>query len=107
MAHSVATQAAVLTALLTGQSIRETARQTGIPRSTVQRWQRQVPSFFKRPIIIDLVLRYVEECLETLSAHLAIFGNADWLSRQNARDAAILYKIVSDKLFTLLAALNE
>jgi hypothetical protein len=104
MAHSPQTQAAVLAALMMGKGIRETAREFGVPRSTVQRWRRQVPAFFKRPTIVALVMRHVELGLETLSAQFSVFGNADWLSRQNARELAILHMIVFDKLWRLWAA---
>jgi hypothetical protein len=87
-----------------GESIRAVSRQTGIPRSTCQRWQRQVPAFFKRPKIAALVLRYVEMTLDMLTAQLSVFGNADWLCRQNARELAILHMIVCDTIWRLWAA---
>jgi hypothetical protein len=87
-----------------GESIRQTAREFGVPRSTVQRWQRQVPALFKRPTIA--VLRYVEMTFDMLTAQLSVFGNADWLCRQNARDAAILHMIVFDNIWRLWTALQ-
>lgn len=40
MAHDVRVKAAAMAAMLTGSGVRETARQFGLPVSTVSRWRQ-------------------------------------------------------------------
>jgi transposase-like protein len=108
--HSEETKAAVMAALLAGQSVSEAARQYSIPKGTVSDWKRQavgqtVTPTQKRERIGELVLAYLSTALETLEAQARMFKNEEWLKKQNAADVAVLHGVVTDKSIRLLEAL--
>jgi transposase-like protein len=108
--HSEETKAAVMAALLTGQSVSEAARRYNIPKGTVSDWRKQavgdtVTPTQKRERIGELVLAYLSTALETLEAQARMFRDEDWLRKQNAADVAVLHGVVTDKSIRLLEAL--
>ena len=108
--HSEDTKAAVMAALLSGQSVSEAARRYNIPKGTVSDWRKQavgdtVTPTQKRERIGELVLAYLSTALETLEAQARMFRDEDWLRKQNAADVAVLHGVVTDKSIRLLEAL--
>lgn len=107
-------KAAVLAALLTGQSIAEVARDYNIPEGTVKSWKsRQKDSSVatvatpKKEEIGDLLLDYLRAMLGTLKVQAVHFGDKEWLSKQNAADLAVLHGVSTDKAIRLLEALSS
>jgi hypothetical protein len=121
MAHSAETRAAVLAALLAGQTPAEAARTFRIPRATVRLWQQaagiaptadrdRLPvhgSPKKRAEDIgELVAAYLQENLTTLRVQQQHFRDKDWLTEQSAADLAVLHGVAADKAFRILEALR-
>lgn len=108
--HSDETKAAVMAALLTGQSINEVARAYQIPRGTVASWSREIsrPSIqddTQKRAIGDLLIGYVKESLHTLQAQVKAVGDEEWIKKQPASEIAVLHGVIADKTIRLLEAL--
>ncbi len=108
------TKAAVLAALLEGQSVNAVAKDYGIPSGTVKSWKSRdlgekvaKVATEKQVEIGDLLVKYMEESLKTLIAQLQIFRDPQWLKIQSASDAAVLHGVQTDKLMRMLEALNR
>ena len=108
--YSPQEKAAVLAALLTGQSVHAVERRYNIPRSTIRRWRdaegiapaQGDPE--KRAEIGLLVLAYLKANLETLTVQTEQFQDRKWLAKQGASDAAVLHGVLTDKAIRLLEA---
>lgn len=110
--HDEATKAAVMAALLEGQSINYCVKQYKIPRGTVATWSRNLPrnhtvSIEKRERIGELIIDNVEAELETLIAMQNVFTDQKWLRRQRASELAVLYGVIKDKNMRVLEALPD
>lgn len=116
-AHDLATRKAALADLAAGEGVAATARKFGVDEATVRRWRDQAFGS-KAPHATALtparqadlgeeVFGYLEDCLTTLRHQLVVFGDAAWLKKQNAHDAAILHGVIADKTVRLLAALRS
>ena len=111
--YSDETKAAVMAALLTGQSVSSVAREYSIPKGTVSNWKRGngVGGTEKRTQkaekIGDLLIAYLHENLKTLQVQSVAFRNEDWLSRQDASDVAVLHGVLTDKAVRLLEAMSN
>lgn len=109
--YSDETRAAVMTALLTGQSVSSIAKQYNIPKGTVSNWKRSAGGTVKRTQkterIGELLIGYLQSNLEALSAQAEQFKNHDWLRKQTASDAAVLHGVMTDKAIRLLEALSK
>lgn len=109
--YSEATKAAVMAALLEGQSINKVAEKFNIPEGTVKYWKGKAKSGVgkvdpqKRERIGELVLAYLSTALETLEVQARMFQDEEWLRKQNAADVAVLHGVVTDKSIRLLEAL--
>ena len=106
-----ATKAAVMAALLEGQSVNQVAKDFDIPKGTVSGWKRKSTDGVaplttqKRERIGELLFSYLATALETLEAQARMFKDEDWLKKQNAADVAVLHGVVTDKSIRLLEAL--
>src|SRR5512133_822753 len=102
-------KAAVMAALLAGQSLNSVAREYNLPKSTVSRWKNSdVPyTGTQKTEIGGLVLEYLQANLETLRLQVEIFRDKTWLQRQTASDAAVLHGVLTDKAIRLLEALSK
>jgi transposase-like protein len=102
-------KAAVMAALLSGQSVYEAARNYNIPVNTVKTWSskldRQPGSTAKRERIGELLVEYLELNLEALKAQARVFADAEWIKEQAASEVAVLHGVVADKGIRLLEAL--
>jgi transposase-like protein len=111
--YSAETKAAVMAALLTGQSINQVAKEYNLPRSTVASWRQRAPGVQpvqdtkKSAEIGDLLLQYLKTNLETLRVQAEHFRDKAWLSRQSAESAAVLHGVMTDKAIRLLEALSR
>lgn len=109
--YSQETKAAIMAALLSGQSINSIAREYQIPKSTVANWSSDahkaadgvVPNT-KKERIGELLLEYLEANLKALKAQAEQFADARWLSKQQADEAAVLHGVMTDKAIRLLEA---
>lgn len=107
--YSDEVKAAVLAALLQGQSVNQVAKEYKIAKSTVSRWKNSdvpIDGTQKKDIGI-LLLGYLETNLETLRAQAEHFRDRSWLSRQNAADLAVLHGVMTDKAIRLLEAMSN
>lgn len=108
------TRAAVMAALLAGQSIPAVAAQHHIPPGTIKHWSAQLHQEPVQPVepekrsqIGDLLLRFLTCELEALIAQAKVFADAEWLKKQPASEIAILHGVGADKAFRLLEALDS
>lgn len=112
--HSAETKAAVLAALLTGQSAAEVAKAYSLPEGTVKSWRERSNSTQgvasvapdKKGHVGELLVTYLEASLKTLHEQVVFFRDPAWLAKQNAADAAVLHGVLTDKAVRLLEALN-
>lgn len=111
--YSLETKAAVMAALLTGQSISSVAKEYKIPKGTVSGWKRKADAnsdvfadATQKEEIGDLILQYLQTSLESLIAQVKFFGNQTWLAKQDADQLAVLHGVQTDKAIRLLEALT-
>lgn len=113
--YSDETKAAVMAALLTGQSVSSIAKEYKIPHGTVRSWKsRQLNgenvatvAIEKKHEIGDLLIEYLRENLSTLRAQVLAFRDEKWLSKQNAADVAVLHGVLTDKAVRLIEAMSH
>jgi hypothetical protein len=113
--YSQETKAAVMAALLTGQSIRYVAKEFGIPVGTIKAWKSYranghnvaLVTTEKKQAIGDLILIYLNELFTTLHVQMKVFADETWLKQQSAGEAAILHGVIADKGIRLLEALAD
>lgn len=108
------TKAAVLAALLEGQSVHDIAAEYKVPVGTVKSWKSRELKETVATIatetkadIGELLVQYMRESLKTLVAQLEVFRDAKWLRQQSAADVAVLHGVQTDKMMRLLEALNR
>lgn len=104
------TKAAVMAALLAGQSISHVAKEYKIPKGTVAAWSRNLPrnhtvSSEKRERIGGLIIDNLEAEMLTTIEMLNVFKDKEWLKKQSASELAVLYGVIKDKTFRILEAL--
>jgi transposase-like protein len=105
--YSDETKAAVMAALLTGQSISGVAREYKIPKGTVGYWKSQrvdSPKLSdpKRERMGQLIIEYVEAALLALKAQAGVFANEKYITKQSASEAAVLHGVLADKAIRIL-----
>ena len=85
--YSDETKAAVMAALLAGQSVSSLAREYQIPEGTLKSWQSRevngarvaVVATQKKERIGELIVSYLEDLLVTLHAQQKVFQDEKWL----------------------------
>lgn len=104
-------KAAVMAALMEGQSIRQVEREYGVPKSTVAAWGKEAESVIGGvPTVPDTKKERIGELLIELliakiEAQIAISKHATdkvWLLKQDASALAMFYGVSDDKLIRLL-----
>lgn len=109
----VEVKARVLAAVAAGESINKASEQAGVPRTTVIDWVHQT-----RPVRIDMSdskkAEFEELFAKAVTSGLCAFVagasqilDAEWRSKQNAADLAILVGVVFDKASRVAAAFGE
>lgn len=107
------TRAAVMAALLCGQSITEVARTYRLPEGTVRTWsaamqgERLPIEPQKKGELGELLADYVREILTTLSEQARHARDRDWLRQQSADSLAVLHGVMADKTIRLLEAFGR
>lgn len=106
------TKAAVMAALLTGQSVASVATEYDIPKGTVKYWRAQAgvssqvdPQ--KKGEIGDLLLAYLRANLTALEAQAQVFADKAWLKNQPASELAVLHGVMTDKAVRLMEAFGR
>ena len=114
--YSQDVKAAVMAALLEGQSVSSVAREYNIPKGTVSGWKRQAEQASLRGSATvatqkeelgDLLLGYLRANLTALQAQAQLFADPDWLEKQGASELAVLHGVATDKAVRLLEAMNR
>lgn len=112
--YSDETRAAVVAALLAGQSVCDVAREYSIPKGTVSSWKTRqngcadvCTSATQKKEIGELLLEYLRANLEALRAQAEHFKNVEWLRKQSAENAAVLHGVMTDKAIRLLEAFGR
>jgi transposase-like protein len=117
-AHGVELRAAVLTSLLSGSSVQETARVNKLSERTVRLWWTQAGlnpnagaigkevALETKADLGELVSEYLSETLTTLSVQSRHFRDRAWLAEQRAGELAILHGVLNDKAVRIIAALR-
>jgi hypothetical protein len=110
--YSEATKAAVMGALLTGQSAAAVAAAYKVPASTVRNWKREASldsgvTASQKERIGHLIIDNLEAALETTRVMLSAFADKDWIRKQDASEVAVLYGVIQDKVFRVLEALPD
>lgn len=107
--YSPETKAAVMAALLAGQSVSQAAKAYSIPRGTVGRWSAEIETerYRKKAEIGELLIEYLKEGLTTLREQVKVFRDEAWLKEQSASELAVLHGVIADKQIRLLEALAD
>lgn len=108
--YSEKTKAAVMAALLAGQSVTEISQEYNIPGGTIRSWRARRPQVVtsgQQEEIGELLLDYLRETLTTLKEQARHFRNLEWLEKQNASELAVLHGVQTDKAIRLLEALGK
>lgn len=110
--HNPEIKAAVMGALLVGQSVNEVAAQYKLPIGTVKSWKSQSGQFNqvdlkKKERIGQLILDVLEAQLETSVLMNNVFREKAWLEKQDASQVAVLYGVLQDKTYRVLEALPD
>lgn len=115
--YSNETKAAVMAALLAGQSVSSTAKQYNIPKGTVSSWKDQAAnmrrvesdSTQKKDLnrigdsLIDLVTTEIESLIEISK----ITRDPRWVKAQTAADLAVFAGVKHDKLMRMLESFGQ
>lgn len=109
--YSPEVKAAVMAALIAGQTVRQIEREYGVSKGTISAWNQEakgivsaielVPNTKKEQIkglLIDLLIAKIKAQI-AISEHAA---NAEWLANQDASALAMFYGVSDDKLIRLL-----
>jgi transposase-like protein len=106
-------RAAVLAALLAGQSVHQVARDYAIDRATVIRWRNSAGLGRTRvpPEKVDEIGELVNDVLNNLLTTVSVLAerarNEEWFNRQDAADVAVLAGVFTDKSIRILEALES
>lgn len=111
--YDEATKAAVMAALLAGQSVSVVASEYKIPLGTVKRWSASAKEMLepvrsaKKERIGELVLDNLEASLLFTKSMADVLNDEKWLKKQRASEIAVLYGVVQDKTYRVLEALPD
>lgn len=106
------TKAAVMAALLEGQSVSRVAQEYKIPEGTVRGWKSKAKELVdvprqKKEAVGDLLMELLTENLKSLVAISKAASDAEWLHKQSAAEVGTLFGIKHDKAVRLIEALNS
>lgn len=112
--YSDETRAAVMAALLTGQSVSKVAVEYDIPRSTVGGWssklnQAGVPAVSdeKKEEISDLLLVLTRKMIDAQIAMLEVMAEKKYLRKQDISELGMAFGVSNDKLDRILARMSN
>lgn len=106
------TRAAVMAALLAGQSVSKISDDHGVPRSTIYGWKDKILEHVgddvaaaateKKDRIGALLLQLVETELSSMITMSEVTARSEWILKQPASELAVFYGVRSDKLIRIL-----
>lgn len=109
--HPPEVKAAVMAALLTGQSVSEVATAYSLDVSVVSRWRKRLSSTTLQEVaskraddLESLLMDYVRTNLETLKAQSEIVRERAYVEKQSASEIAVLHGVLADKTFRVLSS---
>lgn len=114
--YSQEVKAAVIAALLAGQSVSAVAKEYNIPKGTVSGWKSKennpegVATSIdqkKKVDIGDLLIKKLNEHLKAAIAIAEAVQDPDYVKAQDASDIAVLLGVIDDKVFRMLEALDR
>lgn len=111
--HGDETKAAVIAALLAGQSVSQVARDYSVSRRAVQIWRdsagvnRPPVSQEKQDEIGELVGNALRSFLVTVSVLSERTHDETWFREQSAADIAVLVGVLTDKAVRILEAVES
>jgi hypothetical protein len=109
-------KAAVMAALMDGQSIRQVSREHGVSKSTVAAWGKEAAGLVagvqsvpdtKKEEILDLCIALLIAKLKSQIAMAEHSGDKRWLTLQDASAVAMLSGVSDDKLMRLLEKFED
>jgi transposase-like protein len=108
-------KAAVMAALLAGQSVTSVAQQYNIPKGTVSRWNKQAAEFHKNvpkkeadlEFIGDLLIELLKTEIQTLIFISRESRDSAWIKRQTADTLAVFTGVKHDKIIRMLEAFDS
>lgn len=108
------TKAAVMAALLAGQSVSKVSEEFDIPRSTVGNWsaklnQAGVPTVpdEKKEEIGERLVVLVHKMLDAQYAMLEVMAEKDYIRKQDIAELGMSFGVNNDKLDRILARLSN
>lgn len=111
--HDEQTKAAVMAALLEGQSVSSVAKEYEIPKGTVSRWKKTALSggvrderTQKGDSMGDLLMELLETNVRSLIAISKTTSESDWIKKQGAAELATFFGVKHDKAVRMIEALN-
>lgn len=113
--YSEETKAAVLAALLEGQSVNKIAEQYNIPPGTIHSWKHRqnnndglaTLASEKKQRIGELLVELIGEEIQTLKEHSIMSRNPKWFALQHAEGMAVFDGVKYDKVVRMLEAFGK
>lgn len=112
--YSDETKAAVMAALLAGQSVSSIAKEYQIPKGTVSGWKEKAQGVVNQTTqkkesgeIGEALLRLLTTEIETLTQLSLASRDVTWVHKQSAADLAVFAGVKQDKLMRMLEAFGK
>jgi transposase-like protein len=113
--YSVETKAAVLAALLEGQSVANVAKDYKMPLGTVSSWKNRQEKSLDNPAefatqkksIGEQVFKLCEEHIKAATEIAKAVQDPEYIRSQQASDVAVLLGVINDKVFRILEAFDR
>jgi DNA-binding MarR family transcriptional regulator len=102
-------QAQIMAALLAGQGVNELSREFNIPHQTISDMRKTLEKNGYFGIKKDLgtqILELLETQLNALKSIATEVGRPEYIQKQPASEAAVLYGVIADKAFRIASALE-
>lgn len=114
MTYTDDVKGAVMAALLAGQSVCSVSKEYNLPKGTVSAWRTRYcePGVAEgsqnfatqKSVIGEKLIALISAQLDSALERVKLFGDRDWLERQNAAELGTLHGIDIDKAVRLLEA---
>lgn len=112
--HDGEMKAAVMSALLQGQSIQAVAKTYKVSRKWVGKMKRRLDDEVygeeinddERKAVGELLIEYLRASIASLVMQTQVFGDQTWLEQQDASSLAVLHGVQTDKVVRLLEAMG-
>lgn len=100
------TRAAIMAALLAGQSVNKVADEYQVGLATVSRFKQQLEKLEQKKEIPVLVMEVLHSQLETLKGITEAVRQPEYIKKQPASEVAVLYGVIADKSFKIISAME-